>query len=189
MPPALCLLLPNSLIAPALVFLLRHSFGIRTHSNSFSPFLRPLALYIYLSFTLDPHLSAILRPTSHAPVHIQLSVHVSPSFHPTSALQQVYCTRDARTRKHAHTPYKRARSHTILTGLPLNDLWHFDPARVRWTLVPSATPPQPRFAHGLAAAGGRLYVYGGYSSTGRETEIISPSPLALRMRITSERKH
>lgn len=51
----------------------------------------------------------------------------------------------------------------------LNDLHVFDSSTMAWTdLTVAATgfPPSPRDGAGFAAAGGRLYVYGGQGSTG-----------------------
>ena len=46
----------------------------------------------------------------------------------------------------------------------LDDLHMYDPAAAAWTDLSAAlngTPPSPRYGHGFAAAGGKLYVHGG----------------------------
>ena len=52
---------------------------------------------------------------------------------------------------------------------PLGDLHAFDPAAMAWTdlsAAASGTPPSPRDFHGLASAGGLLYVFGGWDGAG-----------------------
>ena len=51
----------------------------------------------------------------------------------------------------------------------MGDLLVYDPVAMAWTdlsAAASGTPPAPRGSHGFAAAGGRLYVHGGYSAQG-----------------------
>ena len=50
-------------------------------------------------------------------------------------------------------------------GFSFNDLHAYDPANRTWTNLSdplSGQPPSPRESHGLIAAGGRLYVMGGF---------------------------
>jgi hypothetical protein len=58
--------------------------------------------------------------------------------------------------------------HRTLTGLLLNDLYHLDGRTLQWTAIsPAATAgpwPAERWAHGLAWAGGRLYLFGGWGN-------------------------
>ena len=54
---------------------------------------------------------------------------------------------------------------------PLNDLFSYDPAAMTWTdlsVAVAGNPPTPRFDQGFESAGGKLYVFGGRSSTSGE---------------------
>ena len=54
-------------------------------------------------------------------------------------------------------------------AVPLGDLHAYDPAAMAWTdlsAAASGTPPSPRDFHGLASAGGLLYVFGGWDGAG-----------------------
>ena len=43
----------------------------------------------------------------------------------------------------------------------------FDPAKMAWTnLSAASTPPAPRYGHGFAAAGGKIFVQGGWDGSG-----------------------
>jgi N-acetylneuraminic acid mutarotase len=46
-----------------------------------------------------------------------------------------------------------------------SDLYVYDPATMAWTDL-SNSPPVARVLHGLASAGGKLYVHGGYIHSG-----------------------
>ena len=51
----------------------------------------------------------------------------------------------------------------------LDELLMLDPRTLHWTQVTNSShgkAPSPRFGHGFCAAGGRLYVHGGQSTTG-----------------------
>lgn len=48
---------------------------------------------------------------------------------------------------------------------PASDTWAFDVAAVRWTQVSTPGAPSARYGHGLARAGGSLYLFGGYDNT------------------------
>ena len=53
----------------------------------------------------------------------------------------------------------------------LNDLHNFDPTTSTWTELSTATagiPPSARAGHGVAAAGGKLYVLGGSQDGGEQ---------------------
>ena len=58
----------------------------------------------------------------------------------------------------------------VLTAnnVKFNDLLQFDPATMTWVDLTSSirgTPPAPRDCHGFAALDGKVYIYGGNSST------------------------
>ena len=55
----------------------------------------------------------------------------------------------------------------MCAGAPLGDFFAFDFASVTWIVPPAAAglSPPPRYGHGFAAAGGRLYVHGGSNAT------------------------
>ena len=56
----------------------------------------------------------------------------------------------------------------LIAGIFLKDLFVFDTATVTWTdLSPSTsgTGPSARRCHGFTAAGGKLYVHAGFSSS------------------------
>ena len=51
----------------------------------------------------------------------------------------------------------------------LGDLHVYDPFVMAWTDLSypaSGTPPSPRYGHGFTAAGGKLYVHGGWNDSG-----------------------
>ena len=59
----------------------------------------------------------------------------------------------------------------IIAGTNLGDLHMFDPVAMAWTDLfyhASGTLPSPRHAHGFTAAGGWLYVHGGFGDIGDE---------------------
>ncbi len=71
----------------------------------------------------------------------------------------------------------------LATSGLLDDLHEYSPADMRWTDLSSSppasgTPPCARGSHGLAAAEGRLYVFGGYSHQG----VPAPAPMQPRTR-------
>ena len=61
--------------------------------------------------------------------------------------------------------------------MPLGDLHAYDPAAMAWTdlsAAASGTPPYPRDFHGLASAGGYLYVHAGYGDSGEDGGTRAP---------------
>ncbi len=80
----------------------------------------------------------------------------------------------------------------------LNDLHAYDPASKMWTdlsAAASGAPPSPRVGHGLASAGGRLFVHCGGNSGGAAAVYVHffnhghakfQKPLALVCRVTFE---
>ncbi len=54
----------------------------------------------------------------------------------------------------------------------LDDMYALDPFALTWTRLPAGNTPAPpgRCYHGLAAAGGRLYVFGGLGAAARCSE-------------------
>ena len=58
-----------------------------------------------------------------------------------------------------------------ISAAPLGDLYVFDPVGLAWTDLSNAavgTPPTPRYSHGFASVGGRLYVHGWNDGYGGE---------------------
>jgi hypothetical protein len=59
-----------------------------------------------------------------------------------------------------------------MAGKVLSDLLEFDPKTGAWVALgdgAAGAGPSPRYGHGFAAAGGKLYVLGGESTTGIAT--------------------
>ena len=50
----------------------------------------------------------------------------------------------------------------------LNDLQMYDPDTLRWTDLPTSSPPYSRFSHGFKVVNGKAYVHGGYGETGED---------------------
>ncbi len=82
------------------------------------------------------------------------------------------------------TKVQTSRSPPVWAGRSLNDLHAYDPAAGGWTDLSTAlsgTPPSPRDGHGLASAGGKLYVHGGGDFFGADlcSQQLFKCPLVL----------
>lgn len=60
---------------------------------------------------------------------------------------------------------------------PLYEFFKFDPAAIAWSDITAAikirgAAPTPRFAHGFAEAGGRIYMHGGSTQDGGSGELV-----------------
>ncbi len=67
------------------------------------------------------------------------------------------------------------------SGYRLQDLHVYDPATMAWTNLSTAasgTPPSGRESMGFAAAGGKLYVHGGFDDSGEGTAVSELARLA-----------
>ncbi len=75
---------------------------------------------------------------------------------------------------HTHLLHSKARAsllfpahHAACAAGLLGDLHRYDTSALVWrTLAPSGPAPPPRCAHGLAATGGWLFVFGGEGGSG-----------------------
>ena len=68
-----------------------------------------------------------------------------------------------------HVTRRTSPPHPSCCAVYLQDLHVYDPAAMAWTdlsAAASGTPPSARGFHGLASAGGKLYVHGGLCDSG-----------------------